>query len=170
MAFTGSLGTSDSYPSNIVLGIEGGDDAATQSLQMRANILGVSSQSLQMRANIARPEKTLQMRARILGGQSLTMRARILGYITSAPLEIDYDVLNTIQERLPIRFRATDKERNFKAVQMRASILATASAGLAISYDVEYTMPTDCAVTRPTQRSYCRVVRTLSARARLTNG
>lgn len=170
MAFTGRLGTEDSQWGNLFLGSEGGDDTPTQSLQMRANILAVNTQSLQMRANIARPEKTFQMRARIRGGVSINMRAKILGFVTSAPLEIEYDVLNTIQERLVIRFEATDKDRNFKAMQMRARVLATASAGLAISYDVDYTMPTDCVVTRPTQRSSCRVVRTLSARARIRNG
>jgi hypothetical protein len=137
---------------------------------MRANILGVNTQSLQMRARIARPEATLQMRARIRGVASIQMRARILGIVTSSPLQIEYDVLETITGRLPIRFSATDKDRNFKTFQMRARVLAVASAGLAISYDVDYTMPTDCVVTRPTQRSSCRVVRTLSARARLTNG
>jgi hypothetical protein len=170
VAFTGRLGTEDSQWGNLFLGSEGGDDTPTQSLQMRANIVGVNTQTLQMRAFIARPEATLEMRAHIRGAFTLDMRARILGIVTSSPLAIEYDVLERITERLPIRFEATDKDRNFKAIQMRARIQAAVTAGLAISYDVDYTMPSSCAVTRPTQRSYCRAVRTLSMRARLTNG
>lgn len=183
MALTGRLGTADSQLGNIELGSVGGATSPTQTIQLRANILGVTQQSLQMRARI-RGVATLDMRARIVpltfstidlranilgvSTASLTMRARITMASVSATLQVTYDVQNRITQRLLIRFNATDKDRNFKTLQMRARILAQVSAGLTISYDVDYAMPSGCAVTRPTQRSVCRVVRTFSARARIT--
>lgn len=143
--------------------------AHSSTIDLRARIQAVGTQSLQMRASIQRPEGTIQMRARIRGAYTLDMRARILGIVTSADFEITYDVQNVITERLVVLFDATDKSRNFKTIKMQARILAQTTAGLAISYDVDYTMPDGCVVTRPRQRAVCRVVRTLSLKARITD-
>jgi hypothetical protein len=168
VVFTGRLGTEDSQWGNLFLGSEGGSDTPTQTLQMRANILGVSTQTLQMRAFILGPEKTIQMRAHIRGRSDLQMRACIL-QVVEADLNVTFDAVQQLDQWLLMRYDVGDKAPNYKTLQMRARILQQVTADLTVRFEVDYDgMPTDC-IGRPRTRVYLRTVRQLSMRAHITN-
>ena len=173
------LGTADSQLGNIILGELGGDNVVSQSIQLRANILAVSTETIQLRANILGvSSESLQMRANINFGASFEMRAFIA---LSAPLEMRACILQTIEadlnvtfdaimpldQWLLVRYRVGDKDPNYKAFQARARILQAISANMTVRYEVDYNgMPTNC-IGRPKTRVYLRTVREFCMRARI---
>lgn len=182
MTFTGRLGTEDSQWGNLFLGSEGDNGPSVQTLEMRANILGVnaqtiqlranilgvSEQSLQMRAKIGTPPQTIDMRAFIVRGQTLQMRACISAPI-STDLIVDFDAMQPLDQWLVVSYNVGDKEPNYKAIQMRARILQQVEADLTVRFEVDYNgMPTDC-IGRPRTRVYLRTVRQFQMRARIVH-
>jgi len=124
-----------------------------QTIDMGANILGTSSQSLDMRAFILGLEKTITMRACIVHAASLQMRAAILN-VVEADLDVTFDALVPLDQRLMVAYQIGDKEPAYRAIQMRANILQTVTADLTVRYQVDYDhMPTDC-IGRPKTRVY----------------
>jgi hypothetical protein len=167
VSVTGRLGAATSRLGTLELGAEGGEavetqtlqlraniqGVITQSLQLRANILGVSSQSLDMRAYLIGPAREIQMRAFIVRAASLQMRAAILQTF-EADLNVTFDALVPVEQRLMVRYQVGDKEPNYKAIQMRANIVQTVTADLTVRFQVDYDhMPTDC-IGRPKTRVY----------------
>lgn len=144
MAFTGQLGTADSQYGQIELAEVGGGGTPTQSLEMRANILGVLEQDLQMRARItAVGEQSLQMRANIRGSQSLDMRASILGAGVQT-IQLRANILGVTTQSLQMRANITPpaatiqmraRIRGSQSLQMRARLLAPVSTDLNVTFD-----------------------------------
>lgn len=183
MPFTGELGTPNSGLSNIGLGSVGGPSGpTTQTVQAKANILGTSTRTVQAKADIRatttqtvqakanitlRPTHTAQALARIRAIQGVQAKARILGYVSTL-CEVDYNILQAIEQRCIVSFNVGDKVVSSRTSQAKARIVLAISARLSVTYEVNYPMPSGY-VHRPTQRTNFRTVRTASARARIHN-
>lgn len=177
MSFTGEIGTQDSQLGNIELGVSGTPSQAiqikasirntvTQTIQIKASIRNTVNQSISAKARIMH-SSTISCKARIMGQlRDISCKARIVGIIT-ASLEVDYNVLVAVKERLAVQFQSGDASALGQQISCKARIKAPITSRLGITYAVDYNMP-DLPVVRPTQRIIARSIRTISMRARIS--
>ncbi len=156
MAFTGQIGTADSYLANIELASPGGQSATLRNIQAKANIQNTTVRTVQAKAHIGLIQtvvQTVQAKARIL----ITLKSR---------LEVDYNIFPVIQLRCCVSYNVGNQVVSSRTVQAKASIVRALTTRLAFRFEIDYQMPSGY-VHRPTQRTQFRTVRTCVAKARI---
>ena len=127
--------------------------SSDHTLDLKATLVIVPTRMIRLRAHLTgQTENYLNLRARVnvTAAQTLQLRAAIIG-VAQTTLQTSYNILVPVSSDLLVNYHADGQTRVDTFLSLRARILRPLTTQLAVSWSVDYDMPTECQQ-RPTQR------------------